>query len=96
MTDKDFDFIEKEEESEEQLNEIATSGNLEEEVPEEEEEASEPVLGILTAEVIAEARRLAESKKGLKIDKFFKKYHLINVSIDRLLHGKLDKDGCLL
>ena len=68
-------------EVEEVEDEIATSGN--------------PV-GELTAEVIAEARQLAESGKGLDINKFFTLHHLVNVNLDRLLHGKLDKDGCLL
>ena len=66
---------------EEDEHEIATSGN--------------PV-GELTAEVIAEARQLAESPKGLDINKFFMKYHLVGVNLDNLLHGKLNKDGCLL
>ena len=85
---EEFDFI---------RDETATSGspnNAEGVVSD--EETPELVLGALTPEVIAEARRLAESKKGLDINSFFTKHQLVNVSIDRLLHGKLDKDGCLL
>lgn len=42
--------------------------------------------------VIAEARKLAASKKGLDIDAFFKK-HNISYNIDTILHAPLDEDG---
>lgn len=64
-------------------NEIATSGS-----PEIQDTRISP-------EVIQEARKLAGSKKGLEIEPFFTK-HNITYNIDRLLHGKLDKDGYLL
>ena len=60
-----------------------------------EPEPEQPVLGALTPEIIAEARKLAESPKGLDINPFFTKHHL-TCNIDRLLHGKLDKDGNLI
>ena len=46
-----------------------------------------------TAEMIAEARKLSGSKKGLDIDKFVTKNRLINVDIEQLLHAPLNKDG---
>ncbi len=49
--------------------------------------------GSPTAKVIAEARKLAGSKTGLDIDKFFTKHRLINVDIEQLLHAPLKKDG---
>lgn len=58
-------------------------------------EPEQPVLGALTPEIIAEARKLAESPKGLDINPFFTKHH-ITCNIDRLLRGKLDEDGNLL
>jgi len=82
----DFDFIQ-EDESEE---ETATSGNPKV------SEAELSNIGALTPEIIAEARKLAQSKKGLEIDAFFKKYSLVNMNLDRLLHGKLKEDGSLI
>lgn len=49
--------------------------------------------GSPTAAIIKEARELAESRKGLDIDKFFTKHRLINVDIEQLLHAPLNKDG---
>ena len=40
-----------------------------------------------------EARELAESKKGLDIDKFMQKHKLINIDIEQMLHAPLKKDG---
>ena len=60
-----------------------------------EEIATSGNLG-LTSEVVKKARTLAESPKGLDINKFFIEHQLINVSLDRLLHGPLDKDGNLI
>lgn len=42
--------------------------------------------------IIAEARKLAGSKKGLDTDAFFKK-HQISYDIETILHAPLDKDG---
>ena len=49
--------------------------------------------GSLTSEIIKEARELAESKKGLDIDKFMQKHRLINIDIEQMLHAPLKKDG---
>ena len=49
--------------------------------------------GSLTSKIIKEARELAESKKGLDIDKFMQKHKLINVDIEQMLHAPLKKDG---
>lgn len=62
--------------------EVATSGSPEE------------VPG-LRPEIIAEARKLAGSKKGLDIAAFFKKYNF-SYNIETLLHAPLDEDGNIL
>lgn len=49
--------------------------------------------GKVTAKVIAEARKLAESKKGLDIDTFFTKHKLVGVDVEQLLSAPLNKDG---
>lgn len=49
--------------------------------------------GSLTSEIIKEARELAESPKGLNIDKFMQKHRLINIDIEQMLHAPLKKDG---
>ena len=49
--------------------------------------------GSLTSKMIKEARELAESKKGLNVDKFMQKHKLINVDIEQMLHAPLKKDG---
>ena len=49
--------------------------------------------GSLTSKMIKEARELAESKKGLDIDKFMKNNKLINVDVEQLLNASLKKDG---
>ena len=57
----------------------------------------EPVsnYGKLTAEVITEARLLADKQSGFDIEPFYTK-HGINCPVNKLLLGKLDKDGRLL
>ena len=45
-----------------------------------------------TPEIIAEARKLAESRTGLDVEKFFKKHGLVNINLDRLLHHPLSKE----
>jgi len=52
--------------------------------------------GSLTPKIIKEARELAESKKGLDIDKFMQKHRLINIDIEQMLHAPLKKDGSLV
>ncbi len=49
--------------------------------------------GSLTPEIIKEARELAESSKGLVIEKFMQKHRLINIDIEQMLHAPLKKDG---
>lgn len=49
--------------------------------------------GKVTAKIIAEARKLAESPKGLNIDKFCTKHKLVNVDIEQLLQAPLNEDG---
>lgn len=49
--------------------------------------------GNLTPKLIKEARELAESKKGLNIDKFMQENKLINVDVEQLLNAPLKKDG---
>ena len=49
--------------------------------------------GSLTPAIIKEARELAESKKGLDIDKFMQKHRLINIDIEQMLHAPLKKNG---
>ena len=51
--------------------------------------------GSLTPAIIKEARKLAESKKGLKIDDFMQKHKLINIDLEQMLHAPLKKDGSL-
>lgn len=53
--------------------------------------------GNLTPEIIQEARRLAARlHKGLNIEEFAKKYNLVNLNIEALLVGPLDKEGNLI
>jgi ABC-type microcin C transport system permease subunit YejB len=95
----DFDFLaatiagtERIEESEEKTaeeEETATSGN-----PDSEEEQQPKTQG-LTPDIIAEARRLANSPTGLDYGAFYSKYG-IDCPLDYLLYGKLDKDGRLI
>ena len=49
--------------------------------------------GSLTPGIIKEARELAESPKGLNIEKFMQKHRLINIEIEQLLHAPLKKNG---
>ncbi len=49
--------------------------------------------GFPTAKVIAEARKLAESKVGLDVEKFFTKHGLVNCNIEQLLHAPLHEKG---
>ncbi len=49
--------------------------------------------GSLTPGIIKEARELAESPKGLNIEKFMQKHRLINIDIEQLLHAPLKKNG---
>jgi len=49
--------------------------------------------GSLTPKMIKEARKLAESPKGLVLDEFMQKHRLINIEIEQLLHAPLKKDG---
>ncbi len=49
--------------------------------------------GKVTAKIIAEARKLAESKQGMDIDKFMQKHKLVGVDIEQLLNAPLKKDG---
>ncbi len=49
--------------------------------------------GSPTPKIIAEVRKLAETKTGLDIDKFFTKHRLVGVDIEQLLTAPLKKDG---
>ena len=49
--------------------------------------------GKVTPAIIKEARELAESPKGLDIEKFTAKHRLISVDIEQLLNAPLKKDG---
>jgi len=51
--------------------------------------------GSLTAEIIAEARQLAESRKGLDIEKFITKHRLRTFDIEQILHAPLKEDGTI-
>ena len=42
---------------------------------------------VITAEIRAEARKLAESSKGLDIAAFQKKHHIYVMNVDELLKG---------
>ncbi len=89
---KDFDFtgaIVMEEEDIRTPEEIEDEEKIDVEVAEE----TRKLKGFPTAEVIAEARALAESPKGLELDKFSAKHGLINVNIEQLLHAPLHEDG---
>lgn len=44
-------------------------------------------LNVITAKIKAEARKLAESSKGLDIAAFQKKYHIYVMNVDELLKG---------
>ena len=42
---------------------------------------------VITAKIIAEARKLAESSKGLDIAAFQRKHHIYVMNVDELLKG---------
>jgi len=49
--------------------------------------------GGLNPGIIKEARELAESPKGLNIEKFMQKHKLVNIDLEQMLHAPLKKDG---
>lgn len=49
--------------------------------------------GNLSPKIIKEARELAESKKGLDIEIFMRKYKLTSIDVEQLLNAPLKKDG---
>ncbi len=49
--------------------------------------------GSLNPGIIKDARELAESPKGLNIEKFMQKHRLVNIDIEQLLHAPLKKNG---
>lgn len=49
----------------------------------------------LTPKIIKEARGLAESKKGLDIEKFMQKHKLTSIDVEQMLNAPLKKDGSL-
>lgn len=88
--DKKFDFMS----ATEPEVETATSGNPKKKaikLPKKKIEKVDENVKLLPT-IIAEARRLAGSRKGLDIDAFFKKYN-ISYNIETLLNAPLDKDG---
>ncbi len=105
--EKEFDFTGANETSEEvpeeetpkeelSLEEQLAEAKIDKEIAEEETEKVKKQTaeqGKVTAEIIAEARKLAETPKGLNIDKFFQKHKLIGVDIEQLLQAPLKKDG---
>ena len=62
---------------------IATSGSLKEK----KKTATSGSPNVITAKIKAEARKLAESSKGLDIAAFQKKYHIYVMNVDELLEG---------
>ena len=60
---------------------IATSGNPKKKT------ATSGSPNVITAEIKAEARKLAESSKGLDIAAFQKKHHIYVMNVAELLEG---------
>ena len=89
--EKDFNFAEAEETSEEvqSIEEAFDELKIDKEILEEKLSSQ----GKVTAKIIAEARELAATKTGLDIDWFMKKHQLINIDLEQLLHAPLKEDG---
>ena len=81
--DDDFDF-DKAKDTSTKSSKKVTKKDLEKQIADQ---------GKVTAKIIAEARKLAESKKGLDIDTFFTKHKLVGVDVEQLLSAPLKKDG---
>lgn len=68
---EDFNFVMGDKKQKEEQKEIATSGNP----------------NVITAKIVAEARKMAESPKGLDIAAFQRKHHIYVMNVDELLKG---------
>ena len=87
----DFDFAEVTKNSEEEDVEKPKKESAKKKIARLEKQIA--TSGSLNPKIIKEARELAESKKGLDIDKFMQKHKLINIDIEQMLHAPLKKDG---